>query len=138
MERFMRTCTEVLQQPPLSKLDVSEFEAIGIKVSKQLQRMSPYQAILADSLISNVLKRGLLNTIRDETTLCDHSSHITTQFSSHASSSGSSSIQFPSPITSNETTDFMQSSQYTSNLSQNETNLRHTPESNSEIGLLNY
>ncbi|KAF6217093.1 hypothetical protein GE061_001446 [Apolygus lucorum] len=71
IDTFMRTCTNALQRPVHSKVDITEFEATGIKVGKQLERMEPLQAIYADSLITEVLKRGLLGTLQPETSLSD-------------------------------------------------------------------
>lgn len=97
IETFLRTCTNALQQPVHSKVDITEFEATGIKVGKQLERMEPRQAIYADSLITEVLKRGLLGTLQPETSLYDNQSrysynspamHSSSNFSSNQSSLG--------------------------------------------------
>ena len=82
---FYRTCTEALQAPSISKVDISEFEAIGIKVGKQLQRMDTEQAIYAESIITAVLRRGLLKSLKPRTDLCDNNCNVIAM----ANSSGS-------------------------------------------------
>lgn len=61
-------------EPQKSVTDLTEFDAAGVSVAKKLQRMPPSQAIYAESLINQVLARGLFNNLSSETKLCDGSS----------------------------------------------------------------
>ncbi|RVE42559.1 hypothetical protein evm_012792 [Chilo suppressalis] len=51
--------------------ELTEFDAIGINTAIKISKMDSIQAIYAESLITNVLRRGLLNKLTDETHLCD-------------------------------------------------------------------
>lgn len=67
---FMKVCTAALKTQNVT--DVSECEAIGITVTKKLGRMEPIQMVYAESIINTVLRRGLLNTLTDDTNVCDN------------------------------------------------------------------
>lgn len=54
-----------------SSLPVTEFDAVGVNIAKKLQRMHSTQAIFAESIINEVLMRGLLNKLTDSTKLSD-------------------------------------------------------------------
>ncbi|XP_076678752.1 uncharacterized protein LOC143374481 [Andrena cerasifolii] len=88
---FYRTCTDALKAPSTSKVDISEFEAIGIKVGKQLQRMETDQAIYAKSIITAVLRRGLFKSLNPHTDLCDNNCNVIAMANSSGSTAGSNS-----------------------------------------------
>lgn len=46
---------------------MNEWEAVGVNVFKKLQRMDPHQALYAESLITKVLRLGLLQSLTPET-----------------------------------------------------------------------
>ena len=46
---------------------MNEWEAVGVNVFKKLQRMEPHQALYAESLITKVLRLGLLQSLTPET-----------------------------------------------------------------------
>lgn len=50
---------------------ITEHEAVGINVAKKLAKMNATQAIYAESIINNVLRRGLQQKLNDDTDLCD-------------------------------------------------------------------
>lgn len=52
-----------------SSLPATEFDAVGVSIAKKLQRMHPTQAIFAESIINQVLTKGLLGTLTDNTKL---------------------------------------------------------------------
>ena len=70
----LKSCAAALNNPTTTttRLEISEYEASGIKVAKQLERMDPEQAIYADTLITAVLRRGLLKSLKPHTDLCDN------------------------------------------------------------------
>ena len=86
---FYRMCTEALKAPSTSKVDISEFEAFGIKVGKQLQRMDTDQAIYAESIITAVLRRGLFKSLNPRTDLCDNNCNVIATANSSGSTAGS-------------------------------------------------
>ncbi|KOB64786.1 Uncharacterized protein OBRU01_23679 [Operophtera brumata] len=51
--------------------NLSEYDAVGINVAKKLAKMDPNQAIYAESIINNVLRKGLQKRLRDDTDLCN-------------------------------------------------------------------
>ncbi|RLU24305.1 hypothetical protein DMN91_002393 [Ooceraea biroi] len=61
---FLEMCTATLKA---NNQPINEFDAIGINVSKQLAKMEPVQAVYAEYLINNILQKGLLNKLTDET-----------------------------------------------------------------------
>lgn len=67
-EDFFRTCTETLKS---SNRELTEFDAVGINVGKKLAKMDVVQAIYAESLISEVLRKGLLKQLSPQTNLSD-------------------------------------------------------------------
>ena len=74
----LKTCAVALKNPTTTttRIEISEYEASGIKVAKQLERMDPEQAIYADSIITAVLRRGLLKSLKPHTDLCDNECKI--------------------------------------------------------------
>ncbi|XP_047992816.1 uncharacterized protein LOC125231411 [Leguminivora glycinivorella] len=52
--------------------ELSEFELAGMNVAKKLAKMDPVQAIYAESIINNVLCKGLLKKLTEDTDLCDN------------------------------------------------------------------
>lgn len=53
-------------------MELSEFELTGMNIAKKLARMDETQAIYAESLINNVIRKGLLKKLKEETDLCDN------------------------------------------------------------------
>lgn len=51
--------------------EISEFDAVGVSITKKLQRMDPIQAIYAEDLINSILKKGLLNKLSEQTNICE-------------------------------------------------------------------
>lgn len=49
-----------------------------MNVAKKLSKMDPVQAILAESLINNVLRQGLLKELNKNTDICNSSCYNTT------------------------------------------------------------
>ena len=70
--KVLETCAVVLKNPTISRIEISEYEAAGIKIAKQLQRMNPEQAIYANSITATALRRGLLKTLKPHTDVCDN------------------------------------------------------------------
>ncbi|XP_076665712.1 uncharacterized protein LOC143367612 [Andrena cerasifolii] len=70
--KVLETCAVALKNPTISRIEISEYEATGIKIAKQLQRMDPEQAIYADNIIATALRRGLLKTLKPHTDVCDN------------------------------------------------------------------
>ena len=68
----LKTCAVALNKPTTSRIEITEYEASGIKVAKQLARMDPEQAIYADSIIAAVLRKGLLKQLKPQTDICDN------------------------------------------------------------------
>lgn len=82
----MELCKTVLESQTSNNLDITEFDAVGVSTAKKLQRMNATQAIFAESLITAVLKRGLLNSLSDNTKLCDGCDRVPQYSSSSVSS----------------------------------------------------
>lgn len=61
-------------------------------MAKKLAKMDSLQAIYAESIINNVLRRGLLKKLTEDTDLCDHNcnKNIQRPFSVQSSHSRSS------------------------------------------------
>ena len=76
MIEALKTCAVALTNPTTTRIEISEYEATGIKVAKQLERMHPEQAIFADSIITAVLRRRLLKTLKPHTALCDNECNL--------------------------------------------------------------
>ncbi|KAJ8722591.1 hypothetical protein PYW07_003771 [Mythimna separata] len=51
---------------------LSDFYIAGMNVAKKLAKMDPLQAIYAESLVNNVLTKGLLNKLKEDIDLCDN------------------------------------------------------------------
>ncbi|XP_014288764.1 uncharacterized protein [Halyomorpha halys] len=49
---------------------ISEFDAVGINIAKKLAKMDPMQAVFAESLISVILRKGLLEQLTEDTNVC--------------------------------------------------------------------
>ncbi|XP_044747449.1 uncharacterized protein LOC123308724 [Coccinella septempunctata] len=85
---FMRLCTTALKANARS---LNDFEAVGINLSGKLARMEPSQAIYAESLVSDIIRRGLLNQLTEETDFCENGCNKKgTWIHSHPSTSQSS------------------------------------------------
>ncbi|CAG4937929.1 unnamed protein product [Parnassius apollo] len=51
--------------------ELTECDAVGINIAKKMAKMDPLQAIYAESIINNVLRRGLLKKLTEKTNLCN-------------------------------------------------------------------
>lgn len=70
----------------LEKTETSEYEAVGINVSKKLEKMDSVQAIYAERLINEILSKGLLNQITPNTSIMESNLSLTTSCPSLTSS----------------------------------------------------
>ncbi|XP_069692676.1 uncharacterized protein [Periplaneta americana] len=77
---IMKACTSTTK---ISPTEISEFEAIGVNVTKKLQRMDPVQALHAECLIQEVLRKGLLRSL-SENTIISENHRIYQSTSTHA------------------------------------------------------
>ncbi|CAG4961431.1 unnamed protein product [Colias eurytheme] len=106
---FYKVCSDTIIS---SNKELSEFDVAGINMAKKLAKMDPLQAIYAESIINNVLRRGLLKKLTDDTDICDNFCNKNIQRAYPTTSSHSrSSYESPSlvnqylPSTSSETRD---------------------------------
>ncbi|KAF5277243.1 hypothetical protein FQR65_LT00351 [Abscondita terminalis] len=68
-KEFLEMCNTALESQ--NKIVFTEFDAVGICIAKKLQRMDSTQSILAESIINNVLTKGLLGSLSTNSKLCD-------------------------------------------------------------------
>ncbi|XP_074040986.1 uncharacterized protein [Leptinotarsa decemlineata] len=66
------------------KVCADTMKIAGINVAKKLAKMDLIQAIYAESLINNVLRKGLLQKLTEETNLCDGCDRRATPSSVHS------------------------------------------------------
>lgn len=90
---FWKVCTSTLKE---NQQPITEYDAFGINISKKLSKMEPTQAIYAESLISSIIRKGLLNKLKDETDICENGCNLQrsiTPYSQYSSTASSSSFQ---------------------------------------------
>ncbi|XP_077288621.1 uncharacterized protein LOC143913002 isoform X2 [Arctopsyche grandis] len=68
-EEFFKVCTYTLKS---TSKELSEFDITGINIAKKLGKMDPLQEIYAESIISTVVRKGLLKKLTKDTDLCDN------------------------------------------------------------------
>lgn len=87
--------------------ELTEFDVVGINMAKKMAKMDPLQAIYAESIINNVLRRGLLSKLTEDTNLCDGCRRIETPSSvqSYVSSVNSQYTAVPNANTYRSLTD---------------------------------
>ena len=64
---FLDICIKALK----ATSQLSEFDAVGINVGKKLAKMDAIQALYAESLINDVLRKGVLKQLTEESSVCD-------------------------------------------------------------------
>ncbi|XP_077285061.1 uncharacterized protein LOC143910449 [Arctopsyche grandis] len=67
--KFYKICTDTLKS---TSKELSEFDVTGINIGKKLAKMDPLQAIYAESIINNVIRKGLLKNLSVATDVCDN------------------------------------------------------------------
>lgn len=67
-QQLMKACTEALKR---SNVD-TESEAFGQLVAAKHSKLSAEQRMYAESLISNILYKGITNKLSDQTTVIDN------------------------------------------------------------------
>ncbi|CAK1584502.1 unnamed protein product [Parnassius mnemosyne] len=65
---LLKVCANTMKA---NSKELTEFDAVGINIAKKMAKMDPLQAIYAESIINNVLLRGLLKKLTEETNLCN-------------------------------------------------------------------
>lgn len=83
----MNVCSTTL----LQKEEVDEFMAIAINIAAKLKKMSSEQAYLSESLISQIITKGLFNELTRTTVVTEMSAAIPPDHSRSTSSAGSNS-----------------------------------------------